>query len=328
LASSLDVLRGLARHALHASADACRSAASKASSNLSPRPSTHLCCRLRTATSTCGPGQLSARRSRKRRKTRDLTCSRNLRSGTSDRLTSLLHHALKRCFWLRDATFRQQRRHDAAQRFQPTLRGNKLIDDCRDRIGDQTQTAGNPFCGHPAGQPKLTAKLVYQVAFLRLLGLRLRCGLCCGLRHLCCGPHRLRHAELNLGGGLRGRRRHWRSGGSRRGAGDFAVDSLQVFHSALIASLSLLHKLLALRLENPKAPLIALRLNLWLHAHFRGSKCSLGGNRLLSCQKLQHLGSTVPCANSLLHARIALRQKRRNLIVAITCAARGFDLGA
>jgi hypothetical protein len=138
-----------------------------------------------------------------------------------------------------------------------------------------------------------------------------------------------------LGGGLCGRpcnrRRHWCGGGSRRSASDFAVDGLQVFHSTLIASLGLLHKLFALHLQNTKASLIALRLNVWGYAHFRGSWCSWGGSRrsrLLSCQKLQHLGSAVSGANSLLHARIALRQKRRNLIVAITCAARGFDLGA
>jgi hypothetical protein len=112
----------------------------------------------------------------------------------------------------------------------------------------------------------------------------------------------------------------WRGHTSRRGACDFSVNSLQVFHSALIASLSLLRDLLALGLQNLEASLVALSLNLWGYAHFRG--------RLLSCQKLQHLGSTVSGANSLLHARIALRKKRRNLIVAVTCAARGFDLGA
>jgi hypothetical protein len=204
-----------------------------------------------------------------------LTCSRNLRRGTSDRLPSLLHHTLKRRFGLRYAALCQQRRHNATQRFQSALRGNELVDDRCDRIGDQAQTAGNTLSGHPAGQSKLTAKLIGQTAFLRLLGLR--CGLRCRLRHCCCGPHRLRYAGLRLGGGLCGRpcnrRRHWCGGGSRRGASDFSVDGPQVFHSTLIASLGLLHKLFALHLQNTKAPLIALRLNLWLHAHFRGSGC-------------------------------------------------------
>jgi hypothetical protein len=123
----------------------------------------------------------------------------------------------------------------------------------------------------------------------------------------------------------------WRGHTSRRGACDFSVNSLQVFHSALIASLSLLRDLLALGLQNLEASLVALSLNLWGYAHFRGSGRSWSSGRrgrLLSCQKLQHLGSTVSGANSLLHARIALRKKRRNLIVAVSCAARGFDLGA
>jgi hypothetical protein len=123
----------------------------------------------------------------------------------------------------------------------------------------------------------------------------------------------------------------WRGHTSRRGACDFSVNSLQVFHSALIASLSLLRDLLALGLQNLEASLVALSLNLWGCAHFRGSGRSWSSGRrgrLLSCQKLQHLRSAVSGANSLLHARIALRQKRRNLIVTVACAARGFDLGA
>jgi hypothetical protein len=100
---------------------------------------------------------------------------------------------------------------------------------------------------------------------------------------------------------------------------------LQVFYCALIAGLCLLRNLLSFGLQDLKAPLITLCLDCWVYASFR---CCGRRRRLLSLQKAQHLASAVPRLNCLLNTRIALRQKRRDLVVVVPCAARSLDLGA